>query len=385
MVAPAHRVDLWRAAKFAHHHHERFVEQTACLHVGDERRERLIELRAQHIAHPPGVIGVRVPQRAALHFRFAFARPVDLHEPHAGLHEPTPEQHALAEFVAAVIVPQRARLRFQIERPPARFGMQHFERLLVHVAQLGDRAAFRACAKMRVHLPEQAEPLREPRARHAIGEAQALDAHRLFRRVALHHHGMPRRPHEPAVLPRPHDIPVVRQMLRQHDGRKRRALARLQRAHDRSNARPIVGARRDVLRLRLRHVAREHERAARGVRIDIRRHRAHHRQPVRHQRRVRQRLGEMDARNPRRDRAKSPANLQRRIRLRVERLVLRRPPAEEDDHTRLRPAKARAFPRSRSTCASAEQMRQRNPQRAQPAHAQPFATRKAAGVYRSGR
>jgi hypothetical protein len=70
---------------------------------------------------------------------------------------------------------------------------------------------------------------------------------------------------EAPVLAGPDDIAIVINDFGQDDGRERRTLARLQGANRGSDAGPILGTRGNILRLVRRHVAREHEGAARRM------------------------------------------------------------------------------------------------------------------------
>ena len=110
MVAPAVAVDLRRAAEFADRHDQRFIEQAALVQVFDQGRKADVELRAQHIFQPVGVLGVRIPQRIIDGVVARLARPLHMHQPHARLDQPPGQQHALPPAVAAVALANFVRL-----------------------------------------------------------------------------------------------------------------------------------------------------------------------------------------------------------------------------------------------------------------------------------
>ena len=96
VVAAADAVDLGRAAELADRHDQRLVQQPALVEVVDQRGEGDVELRAEDVLQPVGVLGVRVPHRVIDRVVARLARPVDVDEPHPGLDQPPGEQDALA-------------------------------------------------------------------------------------------------------------------------------------------------------------------------------------------------------------------------------------------------------------------------------------------------
>jgi len=97
-----------RAAEFTHHHDQRFVKQTAGLHVVDQIRHPAIEIR-QEIAQGDEVVVVRVPQ--------SVITDVGLYDRYAGLDQPPRHEHRLAKNVPAVAIAHRLRLVFNGQRP----------------------------------------------------------------------------------------------------------------------------------------------------------------------------------------------------------------------------------------------------------------------------
>ena len=67
--------------------HQGFFQQSAVVHVFQQRREGLVARREQLVLQGVEVVVVRVP---AL---FEDADPVDVHQPYTGLYQPAPQQH----------------------------------------------------------------------------------------------------------------------------------------------------------------------------------------------------------------------------------------------------------------------------------------------------
>ncbi len=56
VIAPPHAVDARRPAEFADRDDQRLLQQTAVLQVIQERREGDVELRAEHVLQPVGIL-----------------------------------------------------------------------------------------------------------------------------------------------------------------------------------------------------------------------------------------------------------------------------------------------------------------------------------------
>src|ERR1043165_1137219 len=104
-AAPA---NVRRSAELAHPYHQRLVEQSAILQIGNERRESGIDHLTQ-ISDALGVVDVRIPSTE-----------LNLDERHSVLHQTTREQTSLPEAVSAIGVAQGGRLLIQVESTGAR-------------------------------------------------------------------------------------------------------------------------------------------------------------------------------------------------------------------------------------------------------------------------
>ena len=175
MVPPAAAVVLGRAPELTHRHDECLVEQAALVEVREQRGISRVERRAEHVADALGVFLVRVPERITHVGVALFARPVHLHEPRAGLDEPSGEQAALAELVAAVAVAGGGGFAFQLEGGAGRGVLHDIEGALLHAVQRGDGLAAGGGEEMVVELAQQASPLRDAQRGDADGEFQAVN------------------------------------------------------------------------------------------------------------------------------------------------------------------------------------------------------------------
>ena len=90
-----------------------YYAKTANLEVLQQGRVRLVHHRHQQVLQRIVVSGVRIP--APLVRLILDARPVDLHQRDAGLHETPGKQHALGEAAAAIAIADRFGLEFQVE------------------------------------------------------------------------------------------------------------------------------------------------------------------------------------------------------------------------------------------------------------------------------
>ena len=96
MVASGRSVDLWRAAELADCHDKRFVQKSALVEIFQQRRETGVEERAQDILEPIGILGVRVPHRIVDGRIARLATPIHMHQPHAGLDQPSRQEQGLS-------------------------------------------------------------------------------------------------------------------------------------------------------------------------------------------------------------------------------------------------------------------------------------------------
>ena len=103
---------LWRTPKLAHGHDERVLEEAAVVHVGEKRRQPLVEHRSRLVLHPLVEPDVVVP-RVVVGIRHL--RPDHLHHPRARLDEAACQQQALSERVATVGLANRSRLTLEGE------------------------------------------------------------------------------------------------------------------------------------------------------------------------------------------------------------------------------------------------------------------------------
>ncbi len=122
---------LWpifgRSAEFAHHHHERLVQQAVHFEIVEKRRDALVERRKQPGAKLLAVVGVGIPVVHVAH--------VGLDDRHAGLDQPARQQERLAEHVPAVAIAQARIFAVELERPLDAARGQHRERLVLNTRE----------------------------------------------------------------------------------------------------------------------------------------------------------------------------------------------------------------------------------------------------------
>ena len=109
---------------------QRFFQQSALVHVLEQRRETAIELRAMQVLQRSEIRGVRVP---GVDFRIAVGdrRPVHLHEPGAGFDQSPRHQQALPERGHAVALAHLVRFLGEIEGVARLAGQHEIEGLAV--------------------------------------------------------------------------------------------------------------------------------------------------------------------------------------------------------------------------------------------------------------
>ena len=132
MIPPPFGVDHWRPPKFTGHKNHRALQQTPLLQILHQCRETLIEEWSQGTAKPVFVVVVRIP--------LAVLVTGSRNESAAGLHQPSSQEHALADTMAAVLVFRFLRLLRKIEGLLDARVEQHLERLLlecIHLRKLG--------------------------------------------------------------------------------------------------------------------------------------------------------------------------------------------------------------------------------------------------------
>ena len=111
---PIGRSRLGRAAHFAHRHDQRFVQQTAIVQIGQQRRECLVE-RGDQMVLQIVAAAVRIPTVAV------DAVVMDGDKPHARFDQPPRHQAGLPVQMPAVAVAQRGRFLSNVQSGPRFF------------------------------------------------------------------------------------------------------------------------------------------------------------------------------------------------------------------------------------------------------------------------
>ena len=131
-VARGGHSTLGTAAKLAHGDHQRLVQQTPLVEIGDQGRESRIEHRAVLGLHPLGQADVDVPRVVV---RVGHLGPVDLDHPRARFDQPTSQQAALAKRVLAIPLADFLLLRTQVERVAGTARKHQAQSLVVVLVQ----------------------------------------------------------------------------------------------------------------------------------------------------------------------------------------------------------------------------------------------------------
>ena len=280
VIAATGGIDRRRATEFPHHHDERLVEEATVLEIVEERAVGSVELRAEDVLEPAGVVLMGVPEWISGGRVPRLARPVDLDEPHPGLDQPSSEEHTLAELSSAVAIARSRRLALDLEGLAGGACMEEVEGFLLEAVHLRNRRAAEATVEHPIDLAEERVAVVEAQLRHPGRGRQSFDLDPLLRRIAAEDVRMPGRPHEATVLPRPGDRRIVEDRLGEDDRIERRAFRGPQRADGAGEARPVLGAGGHALGHARRLVAGEHEGAAGGVGMNAGRHRTDDAHPM---------------------------------------------------------------------------------------------------------
>ena len=137
MIAAGLGVDLGAAPHFAHHDHQRRVEQSALVEILDERRIRHVENRQVLVLEHAEVVFVHVVRVAVGAEDFG----VHADERHARLDQPPGHEQARPAQVPAVAVAHFVRLVRQVEGLTRLARREHRKRLLGVLAHRLDRSA----------------------------------------------------------------------------------------------------------------------------------------------------------------------------------------------------------------------------------------------------
>ena len=103
MIAPRCGIDLWRAAKFGGHHHERRIQKASLIEVADQSGERLVEFRHLRIKRILDVV-VMIPSAVG-----------ERYKPHARLNQSPRQEHASSSGISPIFVAEFFRLVVQRE------------------------------------------------------------------------------------------------------------------------------------------------------------------------------------------------------------------------------------------------------------------------------
>ncbi|MEY5015107.1 MAG: hypothetical protein RIS92_1465 [Verrucomicrobiota bacterium] len=120
-------------AKLANHDYERFVEQSARIHVREEGGQTVVEHGSRVVFHPVGEADMMIPRV------FVGVRdlgPDDFDDSSAGFDEAASEQAALAEGVASVAIPHRVSFLVEVEGVPSAAGDDEVQGFLVVVVEV---------------------------------------------------------------------------------------------------------------------------------------------------------------------------------------------------------------------------------------------------------
>ena len=107
MISSRLVVDLWRAAKLAHHHHKGLVQQAPLIQVFQQCRDPLVQRRQEPVLERGKDIAVIVPvlHRSDIH----------LYHGHPHLHQSPGQQQRLAGLVPAISIPHRLGFTIHLE------------------------------------------------------------------------------------------------------------------------------------------------------------------------------------------------------------------------------------------------------------------------------
>ncbi len=244
--SPRSRIaNLWLPPHLARHQHQRALQQPPLAQVFQQRRKTAVKLREQRLLQAAEVVAVRVPPPGTRTFQFlgslSIGQPIDRHERHLRLHQPTGQQQALPVHGPAIALPHRRGLAFEIKRLPGRPpGQQRKCPFLVLPPRSRPRPAI-PLAGGAVQQRQQVPAIPQRLHRRPLGQRQcgSLKPPRLVRvgeqveRVVLDSQS-------PGELPRPN----IRRRLGdpgERDCGRERPPRRQLRPHHRAHERPVIG------------------------------------------------------------------------------------------------------------------------------------------------